>query len=118
LLGHLGLTHPSDLPGVLLLIPSGFKFECAGFIVDVQGSVIGLITKPAILTAGQKELGLSFEQTNGIQNHTAFLLGTTLLTNQFLLSTILELTSLEQAGQQASVTLKATGTGTFEIADE
>jgi hypothetical protein len=119
LLGHLGLTHPSDLPGVLLLVPSGFSYECAGFTVDSQGALIGLITKPSILTAGQSELGLNFQQTNGIQNHTAFLLGSTLLTNQFLLQRILGVqTAFEQLGLEASLTLKATGTGTFEIADE
>jgi hypothetical protein len=119
LLGHLGLTHPSDLPGVLLLIPNGFSFECSGLTVDVRGSVIGLITKPKILTAGQTELGLSFEQKNGVQNHTAFLLGNTLLTNQFLESNILGVSpGFEQAGQEAAVTLKATGAGTFEISDE
>lgn len=119
LLGHLGLTHPSDLPGVLLLIPGGFSFLCGGFVVDVQGSVIGLITKPAILATGQKELGLSFQQTNGIQNHTAFLLGATLLTNQFLLSNILGvINKFEQSGQEASVTLTPSGGGTFEIADD
>ena len=117
LLGHLGLTHPSDLPGVLLLIPGGYSFECAGFTVDVQGSVIGLITKPGLLTKST-ELGLSFSQTNGVQNHTAFLLGSSLLTNQFLLSRILVAQpAFEQAGEEASITLKATG-GTFEIADE
>jgi len=119
LLGHLGLTHPSDLPGVLLLVPNGFSYECAGFTVDAQGALIGLITKPAILTAGQSELGLSFAQTNGVQNHTAFLLGSTLLTNQFLLQRILGVqTAFEQLGVEASLTLKATGAGTFELADE
>jgi len=119
LLAHLGLTHPGDLPGVLLLVPNGFSFECAGFVFDLQGALIGLITKPPILTAGQTELGLSFTQTNGVQNHTAFLLGSTLLTSQFLLSRILGVqTAFEQTGLEASLTLKATGTGTFEIADE
>jgi hypothetical protein len=119
LLGHLGLTHPSDLPGVLLLIPSGFSFECSGLTQDWRGAVIGLITKPKILTAGQTELGLSFEQKNGIQNHTAFLLGSTLLTSQFPEVNILGVSpGFEQLGLEVALTLKATGTGTFELVDE
>lgn len=117
LLGHLGLTHPNDAPGVLLLIPSGFFFECAGIHVDVRGSVIGLITKPAILTKA-KEMTLKFEQAAGVQKHKGFLLGNELLANQHLESAVLFLGGgFEEAGQQGEATLKATA-GEFELLDE
>jgi hypothetical protein len=100
-----------------LLIPSGFSFECGGVIIDVRGSVIGLITKPAILTKS-KELELSFKQEKGKQQHTEFLLGTTLLTGQDLEANVLGVTNkFELAGQEASATLKATA-GEFELVDE
>jgi hypothetical protein len=119
LLGHLGLTHPNDLPAVLLLVPTGFSFTCGkGLVtVDVRGSVIGLITKPNLLTKS-KELTLSFKQTNGVQEHTQFLLGNALLTGQDLQSVVLPLSStFLLSGQEAEATLKATA-GEFQLVDE
>ncbi len=118
LTGHLGLTHPNDLPGVLLLVPAGFSFECFGVIIDVRGSVIGLITKPKILVAKQKELELSFKQTNGIQEHKSFLLWNELLSGVDLESRILgSQATFLLSGQEASANLKIL-TGSFQIIDE
>ena len=117
LLGHLGLADPGDSPAVLLLIPSGFEFSCgiAG-AVKVRGSVIGLITAPGILKSGQTSMTLKFEQAKGVQKHTSFLLGESLLSNQFEESSALG-GAFEQSGQSGEATLKATS-GSFEIKDE
>lgn len=118
LIGHLGLTHPNDLPGVLLLVPAKYSFECFGITVDVRGSVIGLITKPKILESKQKELELSFKQTNGVQEHRSFLLGNALLTGQDLESAVLFAGgTFLLSGQNAKATLKIL-TGSFQIIDE
>jgi hypothetical protein len=118
LLGHLGLADPGDSPAVLLLLPSGgFEFSC-GILgsVKVRGSVIGLITAPGILKSGQTSMTLKFEQAKGVQKHTSFLLGESLLTNQIEESAALG-GGFEQSGQSGEATLKATS-GSFEIKDE
>jgi hypothetical protein len=93
---HLGLADPSDVPAQLLLIPSGFKFECAGVEVKVTGEVIGALKNSKGETEGiekpSKENELVFEQSKGIQKYTEFLLALTkpeneLMTKQFLTST-------------------------------
>lgn len=118
LLGHLGLADPGDKPAVLLLVPGGFSFECGGFTTDLKGAVIGEITAPEILKSGQTSLTVKFAQKEGTQSLTSFLLGATLLTNQFVETNVLGFTSaFEQSGLEAEDTLKPT-TGTFEIKDE
>lgn len=117
-LGHLGLTHPGDLPGVLLLSQAGFSFECLGIAIDVRGSLIASITKPKILEAKQKEFSLSFKQTGGIQEQRSFLLGNELLTGQDLESNVLTTGSkFLLAGLEAEAVLKIL-TGSFQIVDE
>jgi hypothetical protein len=116
LLGHLGLADPGNHPAVLLLVPTGFEFECAGGLIKtkVRGSVIGLITKPAIGVASEEET-LTFEQAKGVQKHTEFLLPeNVLMTNQIQESAI-NSTTFEQSGQESEpTTLKALpGQGTF-----
>jgi hypothetical protein len=115
--GHFGLSHASDKPAILLLVPSGFSFECGGIVIDGRGSLIGLITKPAILTKS-KELELSFKQEKGKQQHTEFLLGITLLTGQDLEINFLGVTNkFELVGLEVSANLKATA-GEYELVDE
>lgn len=116
LLGHLGLADPGGVPAVLLLVPSGFEFNCSGASVKIRGSLIGEIAKPAILTFNQTELLLRFEQSKGIQKFTTFLLANTLLINQF--EEINANGFFEQYGQAWEVTPKATSFGSFEIRDE
>jgi hypothetical protein len=113
LVSHLGFADPGNKPAELLLVPSGFEFTCSGFANSkVRGAVIGEITKPALNTASE-ELGLSFKQTGGEQEFTEFLLGSTLLTNQFEESSV-NGAAFEKSGQSGSATLKATaGQGKF-----
>jgi hypothetical protein len=120
LLGHLGFVDPSGNAGVLLDIPAGFKFTCEFLSVKetflVQGHVIGLITAPAILKAGEKVLTVKFEQSKGEQKHTEFLLGSTRLTNQFQETSPSE-KGFEKSAQQGEATL-TDQSGTFELKDE
>jgi hypothetical protein len=115
-LGHLGLTHPGDKPGVLLLIDGSILFTCAGVLNHVKGSVIGTITHPEILKSGQKLIGFSFAQTAGIQDVTQFLLGNELLVNQFQQTQVLPEGFL-QSGQSGSALLHILE-GSFQIIDE
>jgi len=116
LLGHLGFADPGAVPGVLLLVPSGFEFECAFGIAKekVRGSVIGTITAPGLGKASE-EMTVSFKQSKGKQEFTEFLLGSTLLTSQFEESS-LDGSEFEQSGQSGEATLKALlGQGTFSL---
>jgi len=116
LLTHLGFADPGSKPAELLLVPSGFEFTCAGFVNSkLRGSLIGEITKPALNTASE-ELSLSFKQTKGEQEFTKFLLGSSLLENQFE-EVALNGGAFEKIGQSYTVTLKAlAGQGTFLLA--
>ena len=119
MLGHLGLADPGDHPAVLLLVPAGFEFKCGAFIViKEKGAYIGEITKPALLVAGQKEMTLKFEESKGIQKYTEFLLAGGVLDKSQFLEWSQSGFPFEQAGQEGEMTLKATGTGTFELKDE
>lgn len=119
LLGHLGLADPGDKPAVLLLVPAGFEFKCGALIVEkVEGAVIGEITKPALLVAGQKEMTVKFEQLKGVQKYTEFLLAGGTLDKGLFEKSSLDGFPFEQSGQEGEGTLKATGTGTFELKDE
>jgi hypothetical protein len=120
LLGHLGLADPGNHPAVLLLVPGGFEFTCTNPIggkkekVNVQGSVIGLITKPAIGVASE-EMTLTFEQSKGKQKHTEFLLPENVLMTNQIEETSLNGGAFEQSAQESEpTTLKALpGQGTF-----
>lgn len=119
LLGHLGLADPGDKPAVLLLVPTGFEFKCGAFITEkIRGSVIGEITKPALLVAGQKEMTIKFEQVKGVQKYTEFLLPGGTLDKGLFEESSLDGFPFEQSGQEGEGTVKATGTGTFELKDE
>jgi hypothetical protein len=114
--GHLGLTHPSDLPAALLLINGHVSFKCRllGFEIPVlvKGSVIGRITSPAV-GASSTLLLLSFKQTNGEQEFTSFLLGDELLVNKFEESSSNN-GPFEKSAQEGHATLHALpGEGTF-----
>jgi hypothetical protein len=117
LLGHLGLADPGDVPAVLWSVPSGFEFICGGLVTaKLRGSVISLLTKPALLKAGETEVTTKFDQSEGKQSQTSFLLGNTLLTNQFLEGSISG-GAFEQGSIEEEATLKATS-GSFELRDE
>jgi len=114
LLGHLGFADPGVQPAVLLLVPTGFEFECAFGLAKekVKGEVIGKVTAPALNTASEVET-LKFAQAKGEQELTSFLLGETLLTNQFQESS-LNGAAFEKSAQSGEATLKALpGQGTF-----
>lgn len=119
MLGHIGLADPGDHPAVLLLVPAGFEFKCGPLVtVKERGAYIGEITKPALLTAGQKEMTLKFEETKGVQKYTEFLLPGGVLDKGEFEEWSLGGGAFEQVGQEGEMTLKATGTGTFELKDE
>jgi hypothetical protein len=106
LVAHLGFADPGNVPAELLLVPTGFEFTCGPFVKNlVRGAVIGKITKPALNTASE-ELGISFNQTKGEQEFTKFLLGSTVLENQFEESNI-DGFGFEKSGQSGEATLKA-----------
>jgi hypothetical protein len=115
-LGHLGLTHPGDKPGVLLLVDGSILFTCFGTEIHAKGAIIGEITHPEILKPGQKLIGFKFTQTNGVQNVTQFLLGNELLVNQFQQASFLPEGYL-QFGQSGSALLHILE-GSFQIIDE
>jgi hypothetical protein len=86
LLAHIGLIDPGRVPGVLGLIPSGFKFTCQSILgpqhLLLRGNVIALITSPE-RNAASLLLGILFSTTaKGVQQHKTFLLGNEILTNQ------------------------------------
>jgi hypothetical protein len=116
LLGHLGLADPGSKPAVLLLVPTGFEFECAFGIAKekVRGEVIGEITSPGLNTSSELE-SLSFVQSKGMQALTTFLLGSETLTNQFQESS-LNGGAFEGSAQLGTADLKAVaGEGKFEL---
>jgi hypothetical protein len=118
LLGHLGFLDaaslPSPLPGVLLLVPSGFRFICqrigvGPLVEEISGSEIGLITSPPIGVASTLLLA-SFKQSKGVPPWTTFLPGNELLTNQF------EEGDGEHFGQEFNLDLHlAPGEGPFKL---
>jgi hypothetical protein len=122
LLGHLGLT-PNSSPAVLLLVPTGFMFTCTIPIIGtkelvlIRGAVIGLITKPEILKAGETELSFKFEQKKGVQEHNTIFINNEELTNQFQESAK-DPGAFERSGQAGTATLKILGTETFELKDQ
>jgi hypothetical protein len=117
LLGHFGRADPNELPAVLLLVPSGFEFECLGGLakVKMRGAVIGAIIDPG---RGEEteELGLTFNQTKGKQEYTTFLLGSETLTNE-IEETSFSGGAFEQTGQQGEpILFKAlAGEGKFQL---
>ncbi len=114
LLGHLGFADPGNKPAALLLVPSGFEFECLGGFakIKVRGEVIGEIASPGLNTASEL-MRVVFKQSKGKQEFTTFLLGSSTLTNQFEESA-LGSGEFEQSGQEGEGDLKALpGQGTF-----
>jgi hypothetical protein len=108
LLAHIGLIDPGRVPGVLMLIPSGFKFTCQSIIgpvhILVRGGVIGLITHPALNTASLL-LGILFKTTTkGVQEHKGFLLGSQTFTNEHE-ETSVNGGAFEESGQSGGVSL-------------
>lgn len=105
--GHLGLADDAketEVPAVLALVPSGFKFTCtvSGSLevpITVKGSVIGKIT--STLNKQESTAVFQFNQTNGKQEFTTFLspLGKELNEGSELLSKFGEGTE-EASGQQ------------------
>jgi hypothetical protein len=116
LLGHLGLADPGNKPAVLLLVPTGFEFECAFGIAKekLRGELIGEITSPGLSTGSELE-SLSFVQSKGMQALSTFLLGSETLTNQFE-EISLNGGAFEGWGQLGAADLKAVaGEGKFEL---
>jgi len=119
LLGHLGFAHAStgEVPGVLLLVPTGFDFACfipiiGKILVLVRGSLVGQILKPK-LSESTEEMLLVFNQTSaGVQELRTFLFNNTKVTAD-LESNVNEGT-FELASQTGEGPLKALpGQGTF-----
>jgi hypothetical protein len=116
LLGHFGLADPGIVPAALLLVPSGFEFECLGGLakIKLRGAAIGTITTPS-MGEESEELALLFKQTKGISEYATFLLGAETLTNQ-IEETSLNGGAFERSGQEGALSLKAlTGEGKFEL---
>jgi hypothetical protein len=118
LLGHFGFADPGNVPAVLLLVPSGFTFTCAGGFatIHVRGSVIGSIAAPG-LGVSTELMRVAFKITpKGKQQFTTFLLNNETLTNQFEETEITGLGAkkFEQSGQEGEAHLLALpGQGTF-----
>ncbi len=122
--GHLGLAHDPNGPtrhAVLLLIPSGFSFECialGGLVkekVEVSGNVVGSINKPAA-GAASEELGISFtpSPTLGKQLFTTFLFTGGGSTRVLLLSKLGSGSAEESAQEEPQAIVKALpGLGAF-----
>jgi len=119
LLGHLGFAHKGaeEVPGVLLLVPTGFDFVCVvpiigKLLVLLRGSLVGQILKPK-LSESAEELLLVFNKTSkGVQELRTFLFNNTKVTAD------LEESLNESGFELASITsewlLKALpGQGTF-----
>jgi hypothetical protein len=88
LLGHLGFTHKGaeEVPGVLLLVPTGFDFTCfkvpilGKILILVRGSLVGQILKPK-LNETVNEMLLVFNKTaKGVQELRTFLFNNTKVT--------------------------------------
>jgi hypothetical protein len=108
LLAHLGLVDPGRVPGVLMLVPAGFKFTCQSVLgpqhILVRGHIIGLITSPGLNVASLL-LGLLFKTTaKGVQEHKTFLLGNETLTNQ-IEETSVNGGAFEESGQSSGISL-------------
>jgi hypothetical protein len=119
LLGHLGFADPGKKPAALLLVPSGFEFECLGGFakIKVAGSVIGEIASPGLNTASELER-IVFKQTSGKQELQTFLLGGKTLTGQHEESS-LNGGKFEESAQAGEADLKALpGQGTFLLKED
>lgn len=114
LLGHLGFADPGNVPAVLLDVPNGFEFECAGGFakIKVRGSVIGEIASPGLNTASELER-IVFKQTAGKQALQTFLLGGQTIPGLHQESD-LDNIGFEESGQEGEADLKAlAGQGSF-----
>jgi len=120
LLGHLGLAHKGteQVPAVLLLVPSGFKFTCFGVPIVgsvgvlVRGAVIGQITNPALSTTSETMLLAFNKVAAGTQELRVILLNNELVTADLESSTNEGV--FELASQTGEGPLKALpGEGTF-----
>ena len=119
LLGHLGFTHTSagEVPGVLLLVPTGFDFACfvpiiGKLLILVRGSLVGQILKPK-LNESTEEMLLAFNKTSkGVQELRTFLFNNTKVTAD--LEANINEAGFELASQTGEGPLKALpGQGTF-----
>jgi hypothetical protein len=121
LLGHLGFAHKGaeEVPGVLLLVPTGFDFTCfkvpivGTILVLVRGSVIGQILTPKVNGEAASEMLLVFNKTEkGVQELRTFLFNNTKVTAD--LEASLNEGGFELASQTGEGPLKALpGEGTF-----
>jgi len=114
LLGHLGFADPGNVPAVLLLVPTGFAFECLGGFAKilVRGSVIGEIASPGLNTASELER-VVFKQAKGVQALQTFLFGSETLLKQHEESSLNE-AAFEESAQGGEADLKALpGQGSF-----